>query len=197
VAFTGKHQEDKNMIKRSIVTVLSLVVILWLAGASAWAQGRSGGSHPGGGAGGAGMPRGSSVGNSASSNSSSTHGSNSSSNSSPGEVLSHNNGKLNTKLSEKLQDQGLLTAGTDLKTACAGFRTLGQCIAAIHVSHNLGGSCTFDGLKSAMTGTPPESLGAAIKGCNPNVPAKAEARTATKQANADIKDSESESGPSS
>ena|SRR6266446_405899 len=184
------------MIKRSMVTVLSLVVILWLAGASAWAQGRSGGSHPGG-TGGAGIPRGSSAGNSASSTSSSTHGSNSSSNSSPGEVLSHNNGKLNTKLSAKLQSQGLLPAGTDLKTACAPFRTLGQCIAAIHVSHNLGGNCTFAGLTTAMTGTTKESLGKAIQGCAPHAGAKAEARTATKQANADIKDSESESGSGS
>ena len=185
------------MIKRSIVTVLSLVVILWLAGASAWAQGRSGGSHPGG-TGGAGTPRGSTAsGNSASSNSSSTHGSNSSSNSSPGDVLSHNNGKLNTKLSAKLQSQGLLPAGTDLKTACAPFRTLGQCIAAIHVSHNLGGNCTFAGLTSAMTGTAPESLGKAIQGCAPHAAAKAEAKKATKQADTDIKDSESESGSSS
>jgi len=184
------------MIKRSIVTALSLVVILWLAGTSAWAQGKSGGSHPGGGAGGAGMPRGSSAGNSASSNSS-THGSKASSESSPGEVLSHNNGKLNTKLSEKLQDQGLLPAGTDLKTACAPFRTLGQCIAAIHVSHNLGGSCTFAGLTSAMTGTPKESLGKAIQGCDPHVSAKAEAKKATKQADKDISDSESEPGSKS
>jgi hypothetical protein len=182
------------MIKRSIVTVLSLVVILWLAGTSAWAQGRSG-SHPGG-TSGTGMPRGSS-GNSASSTSSSTHGSNSSSNSSPGDVLSHNNGKLNTKLSAKLQSQGLLPAGTDLKTACAPFRTLGQCIAAIHVSHNLGGNCTFAGLTAAMTGTAPESLGKAIQGCDPHVSAKAEAKKGTKQADADIKDSESESGSSS
>ncbi len=182
------------MIKRSIVTVLSLVVILWLAGASAWAQGRSGTSHPGG-TGGASTPRGSS----GSVNSSSTHGSNSSnsSNSSPGEVLSHNNGKLNTKLSAKLQSQGLLPAGTDLKTACAPFRTLGQCIAAIHVSHNLGGNCTFAGLTSAMTGTAPESLGKAIQGCDPHVSAKAAAKKATKQADTDIKDSESESGSSS
>jgi len=186
------------MIKRSIVTVLSLVVILWLAGTSAWAQGRSGSTHPGpGGTGGASTPRGSSAGNSASSNSSSTHGSNSSSNSSPGEVLSHNNGKLNTTLSAKLQSQGLLPAGTDLKTACSGFRTLGQCIAAIHVSHNLGGNCTFAGLTSAMTGTAPESLGKAIQGCDPHVSAKAEAKKATKQADTDIKDSESESGSKS
>ncbi len=180
------------MIKRSIVTVLSLVVILWLAGASAWAQGRSGTSHPGG-TGGAVTPRGSS-GNSPSGNSPSTHGS---TNSSPGEVLSHNNGKLNTTLSAKLQSQGLLPAGTDLKTACAPFRTLGQCIAAIHVGHNLGGTCSFTSLTTAMTGTPPESLGKAIQGCAPHASAKAEAKKGTKQANADIKDSESESGPSS
>jgi hypothetical protein len=195
VAFTGKQQEDKNMIKRSIVTALSLVVILWLAGTSAWAQGRSG-SHPGG-TSGTGMPRGSSAGNSASSNSSSTHGSNSSSNSLPGEVLSHNNGKLNTTLSAKLQSQGLLPAGTDLKTACAPFRTLGQCIAAIHVGHNLGGTCSFTSLTTAMTVSPQKSLGQAIQGCAAHASAKAEAKKATKQADADIKDSESESGSGS
>src|SRR2546422_4225695 len=84
-----------------------------------------------------------------------------------------------------------------LPISCAPFRTLGQCIAAIHVSHNLGGNCTFAGLTSAMTGTTKESLGKAIQGCAPHASAKAAARTATKQANADIKDSESESGPSS
>ena len=182
------------MMKRSIVTVLSLVVILWLAGTSAWAQGQRG-SHPGG-TGGAGTPRGSS-GNSATSTSASTRGSNSSSNSSPGDVLSHNNGKLNTTLSAKLQSQGLLPAGTDLKTACAPFRTLGQCIAAIHVGHNLGGTCSFTSLTTAMTGTPPESLGKAIQGCAPHASAKAEAKKATKQADTDIKDSESESGSGS
>ncbi|HEX9222328.1 MAG TPA: hypothetical protein VF860_03265 [Candidatus Acidoferrales bacterium] len=174
------------MIKRSIVTVLSLVVILWLAGASAWAQGRSG-SHPGG-TGGTGTPRGSS-GNSATNNSS-THGSNSSSNSLPGEVLSRNS-SLSGALTNALSKSGIsLPSGMTLAQTCASapFKTLGRCIAALHINHKFP-ACSLMALSSS-------NLGQAIKVCNPNVPAKAEARTATKQANADIRDSESESGSS-
>ncbi len=177
------------MIKRSIVTVLSLVVILWLAGASAWAQGRSGGTHPGG-TSGTGMPRGSSAGNSASSSSSSAHGSNSSSNSSPGEVLSRNS-SLSGALTTALGKSGISVPGGNLATFCSSnsFKTLGQCIAALRINHKFP-TCTFTDLSTA------KSLGAAIHGCNPNVDPKVEARTATKQANADIKDAESESGSS-
>ncbi len=178
------------MIKRSIVTVLSLVVILWLAGTSAWAQGKSGGTHPGGtgGAGGAVTPRGSSPsGNSASSNSS-TRGSNRSSNSSPGEVLSRND-KISTSLTNALSKSGIsLPDNKTLAQTCAPFKTLGRCIAALHVSHKFP-TCSLTALSSS-------NLGQAIKGCKPNVDAKAEARTATKQADTDIKDSESESGSS-
>jgi len=186
VAFTGKHQEDKNMIKRSIVTALSLVVILWLAGTSAWAQGKSG-SHPGGGAGGTGMPRG----NSPSGTSSSTHGSSSSINNSPGDVFLHSP-KLEGKLTTALGKSGITVPGGNLATFCSSnsFKTLGQCIAALHVNHNLP-TCSLTELSSSTKG-----LGQAIKGCNPNVDPKVEARKAMKQANADIKDSESESGSS-
>jgi len=187
VAFTGKRQEDKNMIKRSIVTVLSLVVILWLAGASACAHVRSG-SHPGG-TNGTGMPRGASAWTSPSTNSS-THGSNSSSNSLPGEVLSRNS-SLSGALTNALSKSGIsLPSGMTLAQTCASapFKTLGRCIAALHINHKFP-ACSLMALSSS-------NLGQAIKVCNPNVPAKAEARTATKQANADIRDSESESGSS-
>jgi len=178
------------MIKRSIVTVLSLVVILWLAGASAWAQGKSGGRT--GGTGGASTPRGSSAGNSPSTNSS-THGSNSSSNSSPGEVLSRNS-SLSGALTTALGKSGISVPGGNLATFCSSnsFKTLGQCIAALHINHKFP-SCSLTGPSSLSTS---KSLGAAIHSCNPNVDPKAEARTATKQANADIKDAESESGSS-
>src|SRR5260370_33056403 len=42
----------------------------------------------------------------------------------------------NSKLSSNLQK--LLPKGTTPQQACSGFKNLGQCVAAIHVSHNLG-----------------------------------------------------------
>src|SRR6516165_7222509 len=61
----------------------------------------------------------------------------------------------NTKLRSNLQK--LLPAGTTPQEACSGFKNLGQCVAAIHVSHNLGVS--FSDLKAKMTGAGSESLG--------------------------------------
>src|SRR5262249_49862424 len=52
----------------------------------------------------------------------------------------------NTKLASKLQ--GLLPPGTNLQTASSGFKNLGQFVAAVHVSHNLG--IPFDQLKAKM-----------------------------------------------
>jgi hypothetical protein len=49
----------------------------------------------------------------------------------PGELL-----QQNTKLSENLSK--LLPAGTDLQSAASGFKNLGEFVAAVHVSHNLG-----------------------------------------------------------
>src|SRR5512136_1599780 len=57
----------------------------------------------------------------------------------PSELLAHN-----TKLSSKLQS--LLPPGTNLQTASQGFKNLGQFVAAVHVSHNLG--IPFDQLKA-------------------------------------------------
>jgi hypothetical protein len=72
-----------------------------------------------------------------------------------------------------------------------GFRNLGQCIAALHVAHNLGGNCTFTNLKSGLTGSPSETLGKAIQGCSPHADPKVEASKGIKQANADIKSAKS------
>jgi hypothetical protein len=123
-------------------------------------------------------------------------------------VLS-NNSKLDSKLTTKLQAKGLLPANTDLKDACGGFRNLGQCIAAIHVSHNLG--ISFDCLKanmtgvaapagsscpakaSASTGTSKMSLGKSIQALAPTANSKTESKTATTQADADIKEAQSAS----
>jgi hypothetical protein len=124
--------------------------------------------------------------------------------SSPTTVLTKNT-KLDTHLTSMLQTKGLLPKGTDLKDACAGFKNLGQCVAAIHVSHNL--NIPFACLSANMTGTAPASgstcpagsgsskmsLGKSIQTLSPNAAVKTEEKTATKQANADINEAENSS----
>lgn len=88
----------------------------------------------------------------------------------------------NTKLAGKLQS--LLPPGTDLQTAASGFKNLGQFVAAVHVSHNLG--IPFDQLKAKMQGPPTESLGKAIHQLKPDANAKSETKTAESEANNDM-----------
>lgn len=107
----------------------------------------------------------------------------------------------NTQLSNKLTT--LLPKGVTPQQACDGFKNLGQCVAAIHVSHNLG--IGFDCLKADMTGVAPAttstcpantgakkmSLGQSIQTLQPSANSKSEADKANKQAESDIKDSKS------
>src|SRR6266498_3679658 len=88
----------------------------------------------------------------------------------------------NTKLASKLQ--GLLPPGTNLQTAASGFKNLGQFVAAVHVSHNLG--IPFDQLKAKMLGPPSESLGQAIHDLKPTANAKAETKKAESEAHQDL-----------
>ena len=99
----------------------------------------------------------------------------------------------NTKLSSNLQS--LLPAGTDIQAAAQGFKNLGQFVAAVHVSHNLG--ISFDCLKADMTDTAPPtsatcpsgtgtgskslSLGASIQSLKPDM-SKSQVKIATKAA---------------
>lgn len=89
------------------------------------------------------------------------------------------------KLASKLA--GLLPPGTNLDQAAQGFKNLGQFVAAVHVSHNLG--IPFDQLKAKMIGPPPESLGKAIHQLMPSANAKAAAKTAEHQADKDLEGS--------
>src|SRR5215475_15952413 len=91
----------------------------------------------------------------------------------------------NPKLDSKLQS--LLPPGTNLQTAASGFKNLGQFVAAVHVSHNLG--IPFDQLKAKMVGPPSESLGKAIQALKPDANSKAETKKATGQAKQDMNDS--------
>src|SRR5260370_8042723 len=96
--------------------------------------------------------------------------------------LSHN-----TKLAGKLQ--GLLPAGTNVQQASQGFKNLGQFVAAVHVSHNLG--IPFDQLKPKMPGSSPQSLGKAIQDLKPAADSKTESKKANKQAKDDMNSKES------
>ena len=89
----------------------------------------------------------------------------------------------NTNLATSLQ--GLFPAGTDLQKEAAGFRNLGQFVAAAHVAHNL--DIPFDQLKAKMTGTGAVSLGKAISELKPDANAKTETDKAETEARADMK----------
>jgi hypothetical protein len=93
----------------------------------------------------------------------------------PDKVLSHN-----TAIASKIK----ALTGQDATAACSGFKNLGQCVAAAHVSKNLG--IPFADLKNKMTGSGSESLGKAIKDLKPSANSKQEAKTANKQAEQDL-----------
>jgi hypothetical protein len=110
------------------------------------------------------------------------------------------NGEQSKKLASQLQ--ALLPPRTKLEDACTAFRQLGECVAALHVSHNL--KIKFNCLKWDVTGLKPGSgnmsscsapeggkalsLAKAIQTLKPEADAKAEAKNAEKRAQEDIKD---------
>ena len=109
---------------------------------------------------------------------------------SPSSVLS--NPHLATSLTNALGKSGISIPGGNLQTACGGFKNLGQCITAMHVSKNLG--LNFADLQSRMTGSNSVSLGKAIQELGgPQVNAKSESKKANKQANQDLNSVESAS----
>ena len=105
----------------------------------------------------------------------------------------------NTKLAGQIQK----LTGMPADQACTGFKNLGQCVAAAHVSKNLG--ITFACMRSDMigqapattsgcpagTGTKSMSLGKAIQTLDPNANSKTESKKGTDEANQDLKQSSS------
>ncbi|HEX4567962.1 MAG TPA: hypothetical protein VH138_15100 [Vicinamibacterales bacterium] len=81
-----------------------------------------------------------------------------------------------TQLANKLQT--LLPSGTNVVTAAGGFRNLGQFVAAVHVSHNLG--IPFSQLKTDMV-TKNMSLGRSIQTLRPSVNSTQEVERAETQ----------------
>lgn len=109
----------------------------------------------------------------------------------------------NTKLSDNLNNL-LMKMGVNAtaQQACANFKNLGQCVAAIHVANNLG--IDFNKLACDMTlkpfttstcpvnpgtGTRGMSLGASIDALKPGTDGKTESQKALTQANRDMKGS--------
>jgi hypothetical protein len=100
--------------------------------------------------------------------------------------------------------QALLPLRTSLKDACLGFKSLGECVAALHASHNL--KIKFSCLKWDLTNVQPSgdtkscsapangkvlSLSKAIRAMKPDANARLEAKSAEKRAREDIKDATS------
>jgi hypothetical protein len=86
----------------------------------------------------------------------------------------------------RIQLQKFFPADTDLVAASKDFRNLGQFVAAAHVADN-NPNFTFDELKAKMFEGEGMSLGEAIHALDPNANATAEAQTAERQADADLK----------
>ncbi|HTC95242.1 MAG TPA: hypothetical protein VK699_17485 [Terriglobales bacterium] len=165
-------------MKLRIASVVSVLLASAVLGYSLPNHGGAGGGgHVGGGASGTGHTGMEHSGTSTSSHSTQS-GSQAQSQTSSPKQLSNPNSKLSSNL------QKLLPAGTTPQQACSGFKNLGQCVAAIHVSHNLG--IPFSDLKSKLTGPNSESLGKAIKALKPNSNSTAETKKAEKQAQNDI-----------
>jgi hypothetical protein len=114
---------------------------------------------------------------------------------SPDQLL-NNNSHLTTNL------QKLLPTGTTPQQVCANFTNLGRCVAAIHVSHNLGidlNSLVCDmtlrpiGTSTCPTGTATGSkgmsLGASIQALDPNADSKSASKQANQQAKQDLQPS--------
>ncbi|MFZ0814523.1 MAG: hypothetical protein WAM78_03335 [Candidatus Sulfotelmatobacter sp.] len=87
------------------------------------------------------------------------------------------------RLSGKLQD--MLPATVTPQQACAGFKTLEQCVTAIHLAQNL--KLPFADLKAKTTGKGSVGLQKAITQMAANANAKDEMKKAKKQAADDMK----------
>jgi hypothetical protein len=77
----------------------------------------------------------------------------------------------------------IVPPGMSAQEACAGFRSVDECVATLHASHNL--SIPFPELKSKVTGG--AKLGTAIHQLKPDANVKTEVRKAEEQARSDTR----------
>jgi len=103
-------------------------------------------------------------------------------------------------LTERLHENGVLPANSDINSACSIFKNLADCVAALHASHNV--NLDFNCIRADVTGVQtsadlsgckgpvggkPINLQEALKRLKPEVDAKAEAKSAEQQAKDDLK----------
>lgn len=108
--------------------------------------------------------------------------------------------ELEKKLTPNLQAQGVLLTTVTATDACAPFKTLDVCLAALHASHALG--LNFNCLRANVTGVhtnadvslckvadqeKPQSLSNAIHQLKPDANAKQATKDAEQQAKDDLK----------
>jgi len=183
-------------MKMTRIAMLSLAVVLYATAAIAQ-HGHSGGAGGNAGMGaalghGTGLDNHGNSGNANASNPGSTH------KASIDGILSKN-----PAIGNKIQT----LTGMPASQACTGFKNLGQCVAAAHVSKNLG--ISFDCLRSDMTGTAPlsasncpagtgtksgtgtkgMSLGKAIQALEPTADSKSESKKGETEAQQDMEKS--------
>lgn len=106
----------------------------------------------------------------------------------------------NQKLTARLREQGLLAEKSEARDACVAFKELGECVAALHASHQLG--LDFECVKVDMNHIHPPSelasckapekdqaigLTQVIRLLKPEADAKSEARDAERAAKEDLK----------
>ena len=182
-------------MKTTRIAMLSLAVVLYATAALAQ-HGHNGGGTAGGGVGmGAVTGHGAGLDNRVNSGGANTNTPASTHKMSVDGILSKN-----PAIGEKIQS----LTGMRASQACTGFKNLGQCVAAAHVSKNLG--ISFDCLRSDMTGTAPQStscpagtgtksmsLGKAIQKLDPTADQKSESKRGETEAQRDMKISGTES----
>ena len=107
----------------------------------------------------------------------------------------------NKRLTALLQQNGVLPKDGDVSSSCSVFKNVSDCVAALHASHNVG--VEFNCLRADVTGVQTSadlsgckgpvgdkavSLQDALKRLKPEADAKAEAKSAEKQAKDDLKE---------
>lgn len=178
-------------MKITRIATLSLAIVLYATAALAQ-HGHSGGAAGGGAGMSSAMEHGTGLDNHGNSANANAGGSGSTHQTSVSNILSKN-----PAIGDKIHS----LTGMPASQACAGFKNLGQCVAAAHVSKNL--RITFDCLRSDMTGTAPlstskcpagtgtksMSLGKSIQTLDPQTDSTSESKKGQTEAAQDLKNS--------
>ncbi len=98
-----------------------------------------------------------------------------------------NNERLDRALTFRLARSGVYILGGDMQAACAGFRYLGDCLAAIHVAKDQDLPGGFPALKDMTTGENSVKLREAVQQLKPESDAKAIQKQAKRQARFDLR----------